>query len=123
MKKMFIGGEWVAGRGNKTMDVMNPSTGTVLDQVPEATADDVKDAVKAAREAFDNGPWGKTMHRDRGAVLSKVAEGIRQNAAVLAETDTKNMGKPIMEAEYDVQITLCGLAEVDHLVGERPVRD
>ncbi|MDP2345665.1 MAG: aldehyde dehydrogenase family protein [Deltaproteobacteria bacterium] len=100
-KKMFINGEWVAARGNKTRDVINPATGKVMAQVPEAQVDDVKDAVKAAREAFDNGPWGKTLHRDRGALLFKVAEGIRARAAELAEIDTRNMGKPIVEAEYD----------------------
>lgn len=100
-KRMFIGGEWVQARGNQTRDVINPATGTAMAQVPEAAADDVADAVTAAREAFDHGPWGKTMHRDRGALLFKVAEAIRARAAELAQVDTRNMGKPIVEAEYD----------------------
>ena len=100
-KRMFIGGEWVQARGNQTRDVINPATGTAMAQVPEAAADDVADAVTAAREAFDHGPWAKTMHRDRGALLFKVAEAIRARAAELAEVDTRNMGKPIVEAEYD----------------------
>jgi betaine-aldehyde dehydrogenase len=99
---MWIAGEWVSARGNATRDVINPATGAVLAKVPEAAADDVEDAVKAAREAFDTGPWGKTMHRDRGSILFKVAEGIRARATELAETDTKNMGKPIVEAEFDI---------------------
>jgi len=100
-EKMWIGGEWVPARSNATRDVINPATGAVLAKVPEAAADDVKDAVKAAREAFDSGPWGKMMHRERGSILFKVAEGIRARAAELAETDTKNMGKPIVESEID----------------------
>jgi betaine-aldehyde dehydrogenase len=101
-EKMWIAGEWVSARGNATRDVINPATGAVLAKVPEAAADDVEDAVNAAREAFDTGPWGKTMHRERGSILFKVAEGIRARATELAETDTKNMGKPIVEAELDI---------------------
>jgi betaine-aldehyde dehydrogenase len=101
-RKMWIGGEWVPARGNATRDVINPATGAVIAKVPEASADDVEHAAKAAREAFDTGPWGKTMHRERGSILFKVAEGIRARAAELAETDTKNMGNPIVEAEIDV---------------------
>jgi betaine-aldehyde dehydrogenase len=100
-RKMWIDGKWVPARGNATRDVINPATGAVIATVPEATADDVKDAVTAARDAFDTGPWGKTMHRERGSILFKVAEGIRARAAELAGTDTKNMGKPIVEAEID----------------------
>jgi len=100
-RKMWIGGKWVPARGNATRDVINPATGAVIARVPEATADDVEDAATAARDAFDTGPWGKTMHRERGSILFKVAEGIRARAAELAETDTTNMGKPIVEAEID----------------------
>src|SRR5687768_2559287 len=101
-KKMWINGEWVPAKSGKLMDVVNPATGKVMAQVPEAGGDDVALAVKAAREAFDEGPWGKTMHRERGQALQKVAELLRARAAEFAETDTKNMGKPIVEAEFDV---------------------
>jgi betaine-aldehyde dehydrogenase len=99
---MWIGGKWVPARGHATRDVINPATGGVIARVPEATADDVRDAVKAAREAFDAGPWPRKAHRERGTILFKVAEGIRARAAELAKTDSKNMGKPIVEAELDV---------------------
>jgi betaine-aldehyde dehydrogenase len=101
-KKMWINGEWVSSKSGKLMDVVNPATGKVMAQVPEAGGDDVALAVKAARDAFDEGPWGKTMHRERGQALQKVAELLRARAAEFAETDTKNMGKPIVEAEFDV---------------------
>ena len=92
-RKMWIGGKWVPARGNATRDVINPATGAVIAKVPEATADDVEDAVKAARAAFDGGPWGKTMHRDRGSILFKVAEGIRARAAELAEDRHEEHGQ------------------------------
>src|SRR6516165_2991476 len=98
--KMWIGGKWVAAK--KTRDIVNPATGEVLAKVPEASADDVKSAIAAARAAFDGGAWSKSMARDRGTLLFKIAEAIRARAAEFAETDTRNMGKPIVEAEFDV---------------------
>src|ERR1700689_3888809 len=99
---MFINGEWVASKTNKTSPVYDPSTEEVIAQVPDANADDVNRAVKAAREAFDNGPWRQTPGQDRGRLLFKLADKIRQNTAALAELECRNTGKPIVEAEYDI---------------------
>src|SRR5262245_13503357 len=101
MKQMWIGGEWVNAIGRRTREVINPATGSVVATVPEADADDVGAAVGAARRAFDGGEWRRLTHRDRGQLLFRIAEGIRRRAAELAETDTLNMGKPIVEAEFD----------------------
>src|SRR5712675_464623 len=54
------------------------------------------------REAFDSGPWSKTTAQDRGRILFRLAEKIRQNAASLADLESRNTGKPIVEAEYDI---------------------
>src|SRR5206468_8205948 len=83
-------------------DVVNPADGTLLARVPEASAADAQRAIAAARTAFDEGPWPRMAARERGTVLFKVAEAIRARAAAFAETDTRNMGKPIVEAEFDV---------------------
>jgi betaine-aldehyde dehydrogenase len=99
---MFIGGSWTAASGDATRDIVNPADGTVLARVPEATAADVGEAVRAARVAFDEGPWPRMAARERGTVLFKIAEAIRGRAAAFAEADTRNMGKPIVEAEFDV---------------------
>src|SRR5690349_15273540 len=100
--KMWIGGEWVAASDGGLRDVINPADGSVMAKVPEATKADVEKAVRAARKAFDEGPWPKGTARDRGTVLFKVAEAIRAKAQAFAEIDTRNMGKPIVEAEFDV---------------------
>jgi betaine-aldehyde dehydrogenase len=99
---MWIGGRWTAASGDATRDIVNPADGTVLARVPEATAADVGEAVRAARVAFDEGPWPRMAARERGTVLFKIAEAIRGRAAAFAEADTRNMGKPIVEAEFDV---------------------
>ena len=83
-------------------DVINPTDGSVLARVPEATPEDVARAVGLARAAFDEGPWPRLPARERGTLLFKIAEAIRARAAEFAETDTRNMGKPIVEAEFDV---------------------
>jgi betaine-aldehyde dehydrogenase len=100
--KMWIGGQWVSASDGGMRDVINPADGSVMARVPEATTADVEKAVRAARAAFDEGPWPKCTARDRGSVLFKVAEAIRARAQAFAETDTRNMGKPIVEAEFDV---------------------
>src|SRR5256712_3954515 len=82
--------------------VYDPSTEEVIAHVASGTAADVDNAVKAARAAFDSGPWRKTSPADRGRFLYKLAKKIRANAAPLAELECRNSGKPIVEAEYDI---------------------
>jgi len=102
LTSMWIDGKRTAAIGGRTRPVVNPATGDVIAVVPEAGADDVARAVAAARSAFDDGDWRQLTHRDRGQILLRVAEGIRARAQELAETDCRNMGKPIVEAEFDV---------------------
>jgi betaine-aldehyde dehydrogenase len=100
--QLFINGELVASRSNKTIPVYDPSTEEVIAQVPDANSDDVNRAVAAAKAAFEDGPWATTTPQDRGRVLFRLAEKIRQNSAMLAELECRNTGKPIVEAEYDI---------------------
>src|SRR6266851_2284896 len=93
--KMWIGGQWVDAHSGKTRTIVNPADQSTLATVPEAGAEDVRAAVAQARAAFDDGPFSKWTGRERGTMLYKVAEAIRQRAAELAEADTRNMGKPI----------------------------
>ena len=100
--KNYVNGEWVASASGETFPVYDPSTEEVIAQVSAAGAADVEGAVKAARAAFDSGPWATTSAQDRGRILFKLAEKIRQNSAMLAEIECRNTGKPIVEAEYDI---------------------
>src|SRR5580704_6901527 len=98
----YINGKWAANTANQTFPVYDPSTEEVIAQVASASASDVDQAVKAARAAFDSGPWPQTTAQDRGRILFKLAEKIRQNATMLAELESRNSGKPIVEAEFDI---------------------
>jgi betaine-aldehyde dehydrogenase len=98
----FVNGQWMASATGETFPVYDPSTEEVIARVSAADKTEVDVAVKAARKAFDEGPWSKTTAQDRGRVLFKLAEKIRQNAAALADLESRNTGKPIVEAEYDI---------------------
>ena len=100
--QMYINGEWVDSASGKNFPVYDPSTEEVIAEVPDANAKDVDRAVRAAREAFDNGPWRSTTAQERGRVLFRLAERVRKEAAMLAELECRNTGKPIVEAEYDI---------------------
>ncbi len=100
--QLFINGEWVESSSNKTFPVYDPATEEVIAQAPDANFEDVNRAVAAARTAFDAGPWATTTAQERGRVLFRLADKIRQNTAMLAELECRNTGKPIVEAEYDI---------------------
>ena len=100
--KNYVNGQWVDGSTKETFSVFDPSTEEVIAHVASANAADVDHAVKAARAAFDSGPWSQTTAQDRGRILFKLAEKVRQNAAMLAEIEARNTGKPIVEAEFDI---------------------
>ena len=99
---LYINGEWVDSASDKTFPVYDPATEEVIAQVPDANAEDVNRAVAAAKAAFEGGPWATTTPQERGRVLFRLAERIRQNAAMLAELECRNTGKPIVEAEFDI---------------------
>src|SRR6185312_2975450 len=100
--QMFINGEWVTSKSAKTFPVYDPTTEEVIAQVPDANADDVNRAVAAAKAAFEEGPWSSTTAQERGRVLFRMAEKVRQNLPAMAELECRNTGKPIVEAEYDL---------------------
>ena len=78
--KMLIGGEWVEARSGKTFESVNPYTGKVWATAPEAGKEDVDRAVRAAREAFDEGPWGKMTGTERAGLMRRLADLLDENA-------------------------------------------
>jgi acyl-CoA reductase-like NAD-dependent aldehyde dehydrogenase len=93
--QLFIGGRWREAADGARTEVVDPSRGAVVTTVAEAGAADVDAAVRAAREAFDSGQWSGLSGRERGRILHRVAELIRENADEIARLESLDVGKPI----------------------------
>ncbi|HHL3492917.1 TPA: aldehyde dehydrogenase family protein [Legionella pneumophila] len=100
--EMYIDGKFTLAKSGATRDIIDPANGELIAKVPESTKEDAICAIKAARKAFDEGAWRKSLALDRGKLLFKLADLIRANAKRLAELETRNCGKPLPEAEFDV---------------------
>ena len=96
--KMLIDGKWVDSASGKTFETINPATGEVIARVAEGDKADIDKAVKAARKAFDKGPWRKMNARERGRLMYKLADLIEQNLEELAALETLDNGKPITDS-------------------------
>src|SRR3954464_4196396 len=100
--QLYINGEYVDAKANTTIDVIDPATTEVIAKTPDAGAQDVDAAVQAARSAFDDGPWKDATAQDRGRVLFRLAQIVRDRADELAAIEKRNSGKPIVESEFDM---------------------
>ncbi|GAB2910423.1 aldehyde dehydrogenase family protein [Streptomyces heilongjiangensis] len=107
--RLYIGGQWREAADGARTDVIDPSTGQLLTTVAEAGAADVDDAVRAARAAFDSGSWSRLSGRERGRVLHRVAQLIRENADDIAALESRDVGKPI---------TLCHAVDVTNAAND-----
>src|SRR6516165_9426598 len=96
--RLLIDGKLVEAASGKTFPVYNPATGAILMQVAEADSADVDRAVKAARKAFDEGPWSKISPSERGKLLWKLAELLEKRSDEFAEIESIDNGKPVAVA-------------------------
>jgi len=101
--EMLIDGKFVPAKSGRTRELRDPGNGELVAVVPEAGREDATVAIQAARRAFDTGPWRKTSALDRGKLLFRIGDAIRANAKQLAELEVRSCGKPLAEAEFDVQ--------------------
>jgi aldehyde dehydrogenase (NAD+) len=105
--KLLINNEWVSSSSGKTFPTINPATGEEICRVAEADSADVDRAVKAARTAFDRGPWRRMAAADRGQMLHRLADLIEQNADELAQLESLDNGKPYHVAKAaDLPLTV-----------------
>ena len=101
-ESIFINGQFVENSSNNWIPVYDPSTEEVIAEIPDAAVADVDKAIEAARYAFDEVGWPQTTAQERGRILFRIAEKIRAEASMLAELESRNSGKPIVEAEFDI---------------------
>ena len=94
-RKMLINGQWVNAQSGKTFSTFNPATGEVMAEVAEGDKPDIALAVKAARKAFEQGPWRKMTPSDRGKLLWRLADLLESNLEEFAQLESLDNGKPL----------------------------
>jgi aldehyde dehydrogenase (NAD+) len=104
---LFIGGKWQDSASGKTFPTVNPATGETICQVAEGDKADVDRAVKAARKAFEEGPWPKMNASERGRLLHRLADLIEQHKDELAALESLDNGKPYRDSTAaDLPLTI-----------------
>ena len=97
-RKLLIGGKWVPAKSGKVFETINPANEEVLALVAEGDKADVDEAVKAARRAFENGPWSTMRPHERTRYLLAIADLIDQHTLELAQLETLDNGKPLLQS-------------------------
>jgi aldehyde dehydrogenase (NAD+) len=104
---LLIGGKWLDSVSGKTFPTVNPATGETICQVAEGDKADIDLAVKAARKAFEDGPWSKMSGAERGRLMNKLADLIEKNQEELAALESLDNGKPLRDSlAADLPLTI-----------------
>jgi phenylacetaldehyde dehydrogenase len=97
-RALLINGKFEEAESGKTFDTLNPASGEVLASVAEGDAHDIDRAVRAARRAFEQGPWSRMTPSERGRIMHKIGDLITEHADELAELDCLDNGKALSVA-------------------------
>jgi aldehyde dehydrogenase (NAD+) len=97
-QQMLIDGKWVDSVSGKSFATINPATGATICEVAEGDKADIDLAVKAARRAFESGPWARMNASDRGRLLYKLADAMEERKEELAALETLDNGKPVRDS-------------------------
>ena len=98
-RQLFINGEWADSASGRTFETPNPATGETLARVAEGEAEDIDRAVKAARRAFEEGPWGRMTPSERGRIIWRIGDLIYEHLDELAQLESLDNGKPFAVAQ------------------------
>jgi phenylacetaldehyde dehydrogenase len=93
--RLLINGEWVEAHGKRRIAVIDPATERQIAEVADADEEDVDRAVRAARTAFESGPWAGMLPDEREVLMWRLADLMERHAAELAELESLDNGKPI----------------------------
>src|SRR4051812_23949601 len=102
MPELYVDGSWVSARSGARRTIVCPADGTVVAEVDEAGPEDTAAAIEAAHRAFHDGPWPGTSARERGDLLLRTADLLERDADVVAEAESMDTGKRLVESAYDV---------------------
>src|SRR5262245_13034297 len=93
--QLFIGGQWVDAASGETFTTPNPATGEDLATVASGGPEDIDRAVRAARAAFDDGPWSRMTPSERGRIVWKIGDLILEHVEEFAQLESLDNGKPL----------------------------
>src|SRR5215470_9920998 len=97
-RQLFIDGSWADAASGKTFETPNPATGETLARIAEGDAEDINRAVRAARRAFEDGPWSRMTPSERGRIIWRIGDLILEHVEELAQLEALDNGKPIAVA-------------------------
>jgi acyl-CoA reductase-like NAD-dependent aldehyde dehydrogenase len=103
---LFINNDWCAAASGERFDVINPATEDVVAQVAKGSADDVDAAVDAARTCFESDAWQQMNARDRGRLLDRAADLLKERLPDVARLETLQNGKVLFESKIDVSMSI-----------------
>src|SRR5580692_614318 len=98
-RQLFINGQWVDAASGKTFETPNPATGETLARIAEGDAEDINLAVRAARKAFEEGPWSRMTPSERGRIIWRIGDLILEHTDELAQLESLDNGKPFPVAQ------------------------
>jgi len=104
VEQLVIDGQRVPASDGGTFEVCDPSSGAPLATVAKATRDDVDRAVTAAQKALESEAWGGAPPAQRGRVLFRIAQALRDRADELATLESRDNGKPLRQSRADLQV-------------------
>src|ERR1019366_1391177 len=97
-RQLFINGQWTDAASGKTFETPNPATGETLARIAEGDAEDIDRAVRAARRAFEDGPWSRMTPSERGRIIWRIGDLILEHLDELAQLESLDNGKPFAVA-------------------------
>jgi betaine-aldehyde dehydrogenase len=119
---LYVDGSWVSALAGGHRTIVCPADGTVVGEVDEAGPDDTAVAIDAAHRAFHEGPWPTTSARERGDLLLRTADLLERDADAVAEAESMDTGKRLVESAYDVADVVSVFRHYGRTAAEDPGR-
>ncbi len=102
LQNMYINGEWIRAKSGQTREIINPYNQEIIATAAEGKEEDTREAIQAARKAFDEGSWSTIPANERGEFVYQIGQLIRRDSQELAELETLDTGKTIQESRDDM---------------------
>jgi betaine-aldehyde dehydrogenase len=119
---LYVDGSWVSALAGGRRTISCPADGSEVGEVDEAGPEDTEAAIAAAYRAFDEGPWSTTPARERGDLLLRTADFLARDVEIVAEAESMDTGKRLVESRYDVADVVSVLRHYGRIAAEEAGR-